>query len=202
MTIGERIKERRIELGLTQMELSQKMGYKNKSAICNVEKRGDNITSDRIEKLAAALECTPGYLMGWEDSEYKLDLIAMGKRIQDLRIKNKMTLVEFESKSNIDKTYLSSVEHGLRNISIANLIHIANALNCSVEYLVNGTISTFLNNDNESVLNDEEKYIINAYRSADNLTKAMVLRTLGIDSKRDVVQELEEPDLDLDDYER
>jgi len=73
MTIGERIRERRIELGLTQLELAHKMGYKNKSAICNVEKRGDNITSDRIEKLATVLECTPAFLMGWEIPEHSVE---------------------------------------------------------------------------------------------------------------------------------
>ena len=181
MSVGENIKNRRKELGLNVEELAKAIG-KNKATVYRYE-NGDieSLPVDVLEPLAQVLKVTPADLMGWEDSEYKLDLIAMGKRIQDLRIKNKMTLVDFASKSNIDKTYLSSVEHGLRNISITNLIHIANALNCSVEYLVNGTISTFLSNDNGSVLNDEEKYIINAYHSADDLTKAMVRRTLGIE---------------------
>ncbi len=66
MTVGERIKNKRIELGLTQMELAQKMGYSTKSAICNIEKAGNNITSDRIKRFAAALECSPADLMGWD----------------------------------------------------------------------------------------------------------------------------------------
>lgn len=70
MTIGERIKSRRNELGYTQMELALKMGYKNKSAICNVEKNGNNITSDRIAKFAEVLDCTPAYLMGWTEQEF------------------------------------------------------------------------------------------------------------------------------------
>jgi transcriptional regulator with XRE-family HTH domain len=64
MTVGERIRERRIELKLTQEELGKRLGY-GKSAVCRVEKEGNNITSNRIEKFAKALECTPGYLMGW-----------------------------------------------------------------------------------------------------------------------------------------
>ncbi len=67
MTIGERIRDRRKELGYTQIELAYRMGYKNKSAICNVEKNGNNITSDRVVKFAEALDCTPAYLMGWAD---------------------------------------------------------------------------------------------------------------------------------------
>ena len=66
MTVGERIYQRRKELGLTQEELGKRLGY-GKSAVCRVEKEGNNITSDRIIKFANALECSPSYLMGWED---------------------------------------------------------------------------------------------------------------------------------------
>lgn len=68
MTVGERIRQRRIELGLTQMELSLRMGYTSKAAICKVEKNGNNITTDRISKFAKALGVTESYLMGWEES--------------------------------------------------------------------------------------------------------------------------------------
>ncbi len=64
MTVGERIRQRRIELGLTQEELGKRLGY-GKSAVCRVEKEGNNITTDRISKFAKALECSPSYLMGW-----------------------------------------------------------------------------------------------------------------------------------------
>ena len=107
MTIGERIKERRIELGLTQMELSQKMGYKNKSAICNVEKRGDNITSDRIEKLAAALECTPGYLMGWNENPYKYHLNS--QKLQEELQFNGISIEELADKVDVIPVYMNAI---------------------------------------------------------------------------------------------
>lgn len=66
--IGLRIKNRRIELGLSQKELAHKMGYKSEAAISKVEHGEDNITSDRVSKFALALECSPGYLMGWDSS--------------------------------------------------------------------------------------------------------------------------------------
>lgn len=66
--IGNRIKRRRTELGLTQDELAQRMGYKSKAAICKVEGGEDNITSDRVQKFANALECSPSYIMGWDDT--------------------------------------------------------------------------------------------------------------------------------------
>lgn len=65
--IGERIKLKRIENGLTQLELAKRMGYTSKAAICKVETGEDNITTDRIDKFAKALNCSPSYLMGWDD---------------------------------------------------------------------------------------------------------------------------------------
>lgn len=69
MNIGERIRHRRIELGLTQTEFAKKMGLSAKSTVSKLENQGDNLTTDRIRRIAEVLECTPAYLMGWEDEE-------------------------------------------------------------------------------------------------------------------------------------
>ena len=67
MTIGERIKLRRNELGLTQTELAKRMGLTSKTTICKAETIEFNPTMDRVKEFAKALETTPAYLMGWED---------------------------------------------------------------------------------------------------------------------------------------
>ena len=67
MTIGERIKQRRLELGLSQEELAKRLGNKSRASVCTVEKDREDLTTDRIRKYAEALETTPSYLMGWED---------------------------------------------------------------------------------------------------------------------------------------
>lgn len=67
MTIGERIKNRRKELGLTQEDLAKKLGNKSRASVCTVEKDKEDLTTTRIRQYADALECTPAYLMGWED---------------------------------------------------------------------------------------------------------------------------------------
>jgi transcriptional regulator with XRE-family HTH domain len=66
MTIGERIRQRRIELGLSQEEVSIKAGYKSRSSV-NKSESSRNLPLSKVEKMATALECTPAYLMGWED---------------------------------------------------------------------------------------------------------------------------------------
>ena len=59
MQIGDRIKARRIELGLTQDELAKKLGYKSRSTINKIELNINDITQPKIIDFAAALDTTP-----------------------------------------------------------------------------------------------------------------------------------------------
>lgn len=67
MTIGERIRQRRDELGISQEELAIKLGYKSRSSINKIELGQQNLTQSKIAAIAKALETTPSYIMGWED---------------------------------------------------------------------------------------------------------------------------------------
>ncbi len=69
MTIGERIRKRREELGLSQEELAVKMGYSGKSTVCKAETCGDNVTTSKVRRFADALGCSYWHLMGSELSE-------------------------------------------------------------------------------------------------------------------------------------
>lgn len=71
MTIGERIKNRRIELGMTQAELAAKLGYTSRTSICSIEKGKEDLTTNRVNRIAEALETTPANLMGWNVPEEK-----------------------------------------------------------------------------------------------------------------------------------
>ena len=68
MTIGERIKKRRIDLQMSQDELAKKVGYKSRSSINKIELARE-LPLKKVEAMARALECTPSYLMGWTDEE-------------------------------------------------------------------------------------------------------------------------------------
>lgn len=68
MTKGERIKQARLEKGLTQEELA-KLCNTTKQTINKYEKNiVTNIPSDRIEQLCEKLEVTPEYIMGWKSN--------------------------------------------------------------------------------------------------------------------------------------
>lgn len=69
MTIGERIKFRRKELGMTQAELAEAVGYTSKSTIAKIESGVNDLVQSQILTLANALKTTPSYIMGWADSD-------------------------------------------------------------------------------------------------------------------------------------
>ena len=68
MTIGERIKEKRLEKRMSLEDLANVANvarqtiYKYENNIIN------NIPTDKIEAIANALGVSPSYLMGWEDT--------------------------------------------------------------------------------------------------------------------------------------
>ncbi len=66
-SIGDRIKFRREQLGMSQAELATKLGYKSRSSINKIELDSRNLTQSKIKAIADALETTPAYIMGWDD---------------------------------------------------------------------------------------------------------------------------------------
>lgn len=66
-TIGERIKERRLSMGLSVDEVATRL-HKNRATIYRYESDEiDNLPISVIAPLAKVLHVTPAYLMGWEE---------------------------------------------------------------------------------------------------------------------------------------
>ena len=65
----ENIKNRRIELKITQSELAAKVGYADKGMISRIENGKINLSQGQLYKFAEALETTPSALMGWSEEK-------------------------------------------------------------------------------------------------------------------------------------
>lgn len=63
--IGARIKERRLELDMTQEELAAKVGFKGKTSIAKIESGAHGVPISKAKAIADALDTTPDYIMGW-----------------------------------------------------------------------------------------------------------------------------------------
>ncbi|MBE2989782.1 helix-turn-helix transcriptional regulator [Sneathia vaginalis] len=122
MNIGERIKKIRKQKKLTLVELGEKIGLK-KSTISRYEKNDINIPSDKLEKIAHALNVSPQYLLGFEevqndidtsmlsDSQLKeLDLILSTNNIMFFK-GNKSSKESYEMlKNSITKVYINMLK--------------------------------------------------------------------------------------------
>ena len=73
MTLYERIRHRREQLGISQGQLAEELGYTNRSTIAKIESGKNDITQSKIVAFAHALSTTPQYLMGWTDDPYDYD---------------------------------------------------------------------------------------------------------------------------------
>lgn len=78
MKIGEKIRERRLELGWSQRELAVKMDYDH-STIGRIERGIIDIPQSRIAQFADVLRVSIAYLMGW-DEKMKKDPVGMAER--------------------------------------------------------------------------------------------------------------------------
>lgn len=66
-TINERIKERRLQMGLTLLDVADALGVKEATAQRYESGAIKNISHETVCKLSEILRCSPSYLMGWED---------------------------------------------------------------------------------------------------------------------------------------
>lgn len=91
-----RIKERRLELGLTQEELAIMSGYQGRSSINKIERDTRNMPMEKVKLIAEALRVSPAYLMGWDDDPSASDGGRQGKISEIERL---FSLLEPDSKS-------------------------------------------------------------------------------------------------------
>ena len=63
---GERVRQRRQQLGLSQDELAKKLGYASRSTINKIENGTNDVAQKKIVEFANALETSVPYLMSWD----------------------------------------------------------------------------------------------------------------------------------------
>lgn len=157
MNLASKVKQRRIELGLSQEELAKKMGYSSRTSINKIE-NGRPVSQKIIVRLAEALETTPAYLMGWEDNlekkaeEFKPYTIETLKKIissnPELAYKslatvcmNKRVQLDWTEKkvanlANVDLNDYLNFENNHYRLNINDVENILNTLNLSISFVL------------------------------------------------------------------
>ena len=116
MTVGERIRNRRMELGMTQEELAFKLGYKSRSSVNKVELSND-LTLKTVRAYAKALSIDPLKLMGLQEEDQgkysHVDSAAVAEIILDPD--SHKIVVEMNSLNREEKKELLSYARYLKN---------------------------------------------------------------------------------------
>lgn len=68
LKLYENIKKLRIKNDMSQDDLAQKVGYKDRTSIAKIEAGNVDLSQSKIVAFASALGVSPAYLMGWDDS--------------------------------------------------------------------------------------------------------------------------------------
>ncbi|MCL2427099.1 MAG: helix-turn-helix domain-containing protein [Oscillospiraceae bacterium] len=74
--IGDYIKKRRIELRMSQDDLAEIMGYKDRSTIAKIESGINDVSQSKAEAFADALDTSVAYLIGLPDLPTNKDEIS------------------------------------------------------------------------------------------------------------------------------
>lgn len=90
MSIGDKIKERRLQLGLSQEELAKRMGYKDRSTINKIEAGINDVTQSKVKQFAEVLGVSIAYLMEWDKVDYLIrtengDVLIESKQANDVK---------------------------------------------------------------------------------------------------------------------
>lgn len=71
MTLGDKIRIRREEAGLSQDELARRLGYKSRSTIAKLESGVNDLTQSKLKAFAEALNTTVADLLDWDEPQEK-----------------------------------------------------------------------------------------------------------------------------------
>lgn len=152
MSIGERIKSRRQEIGLTQVELAAAINttkqnlYKYENGIIT------NIPTDKIEAIAEKLFTTPEYLMGWASTPTKprgrlklrdkiilpeIEMQDFSQNLKNRRSELGLSLKNLAARTGIKEPILQKYEEGTNlKATLSEVTSLAKALNTSVNELL------------------------------------------------------------------
>lgn len=110
--IGYRIKERRLELGMTQKELAKLVGYTSHTTVAKVERGLVDLSQSKIAAFTDALQVDADYLVWGKKDE--------GRTVDEWRD---------ELRSNPDLRMLLSASRNLNEDDIKYLIQLAQRMN-------------------------------------------------------------------------
>ena len=154
--IGTQLRRRRVQLGLTQQELADRLGV-TKGGLSAYEQDKISPSIDKLTGLADILGVSVEYLCGFEDTEaeegVRIEIkeddedykrlsgivdrqMGIGKQIKELRIKSGLSSKELASRLGIQESVELKYERDIKYPPYSVLVKMAEELNVSTEELL------------------------------------------------------------------
>ena len=139
MNIGNRIKKRRIELGLSVDEVAERLG-KNRATVYRYENNDiENLPTTVLEPLARILDTTPAFLMGWAEKEecfcemttFEDEIEDYIQEIGEFLYYNQKHKVLFDSVMNVKPADVELAQQMLDRINGLHIIPLSQELNAA-----------------------------------------------------------------------
>lgn len=176
MTVGERIKEVRLKMGMSQVDFADKINVSKQTLYKYENNIITNIPSDKIAEAARIGDVSPEYLMGWEsDDDDKLhrkffkpylqnlkknisakkevNPMTQGERVKEIRKALNLTMEKFGEKLGVTKVAISLIEKGVNSLTDQMAKAICREYNVNNLYLQTGKGEMF-NALPESILDE------------------------------------------------
>lgn len=145
MTVGNRIKELRKKLHLSQVAFADMINVSKQTLYKYENDIITNIPSDKIESIAKICNVSPAHLMGWEEADEGGSYVPSAT-IKALRIKKGFSQENLAEKLNIPLYVYTAYENNVYNFTDETIIKIFEFLGeVPEEYLIhNGNIYMML----------------------------------------------------------
>lgn len=150
-TLGDNILYMRKQLGLTQEELAQRVGYKSKSSINKIELGLNDIPRSKVAKFAEALGTTPARLLGYSLTIGERTNQSIAHSIQHHREEAKLSRKQFADLLGVDEAVVVDLESGENALKKEMLYKI-----CDVLHLIPSNIVP----RDEDEVDDDTEYLL------------------------------------------
>ena len=94
LKVYQNIRNRRLELNMSQQKLAELSGYTHKSAITHIEKGERDISQSKLEAIAKALNVKPGDLLGDTEADIENEILAL---LNELNQEGKEKVMDYVS---------------------------------------------------------------------------------------------------------
>lgn len=137
LKLYENIRNRREELGMSQQDLADLLGYKSRSTIAKIESGENDIPQSKVMAFAKALKTTPAYLMGWRSDNN------FSNNLKYLVQQSDMTYGILAKKTNIDLRRIIKLVENKDDPNVKEASEIAKYFNISLTDLLEKKMTSF-----------------------------------------------------------